>query len=215
MGFLLLIVAAWLITALPAVRKDAVLYFGIILAFCAWMWGSWVSLSTPAVQKWIIRIIAVVIAVAAAVWLLPGPGAEQIDWQPYDAAVIEQAIEKQRPVLLEFMADWCLSCKTVEKLVYTRKDIAKLIKQKAVLAIRADTTEKDFPATLALKNVYNEPGVPVSMLFVPGQKEPVKWRGILFADELKKSLDKLPDSSRRRLPEPEQDRRNNGEKSED
>jgi thiol:disulfide interchange protein len=215
MGFVLLIVAVWLITALPAARKDAVLYFGVISAFCVWMWGGWVSFSTPAAQKWIIRIIAAAIAIAAGLWLLPGPGAEQIDWQPYDAAVIEQAIEKQRPVLLEFMADWCLNCKTVEKLVYSRKDIAKLIEQKDALAIRADTTEKNFPATLALKNIYNEPGVPVSILFMPGKKEPIRWRGILFADELKKSLEKLPDSSRRRLTEPEQDRRNNGEKSED
>jgi thiol:disulfide interchange protein len=191
MGFILLIVAVWLITALPAVRKDGVLYFSVILAFCVWMWGGWVNLSTPAAQKWIIRIIAVIIAAAAAVWLLPGPGAKQIDWQLYDASVIEQAIEKQKPVLLEFMADWCLSCKTVEKFVYSRQDISNLIKQKGVLAIRADTTEKDFPATLALKNIYNEPGVPVSMLFMPGQKEPIKWRGILFGSDLKKALENI------------------------
>jgi thiol:disulfide interchange protein len=203
MGFILLLVAAWLITALPSVRKDAVIYFSVILAFCTWIWGGWVNLTTPAICKWFIRIISLAIAVTAGVWLLPAPGAERIDWQAYDAALIEQAVKEQSPVLLDFMADWCLSCKTVEKFVYSRKDISKLIKQKGVLAIRADTTEKDFPATLALKNIYNEPGVPVNMLFVPGRKEPVRWRGILFANELKKSLEKLPD------------RRNDGEKNQD
>ncbi|MFQ6034896.1 MAG: cytochrome c biogenesis protein CcdA [Sedimentisphaerales bacterium] len=193
MGFVLLIVAVWLITALPELRKDGVLYFVVILAFCVWMWGGWVGFSTPAVRKWVIRIVAVVIAAAAGVWLLPGPGAERIDWQQYDTALIEQAIEEQKPVLIEFMADWCLSCKTVEKVVYSRVDIAKLIEQKGVLAIKADTTEKNFPATLALKNVYNEPGVPVSMLFAPGEREPIRWRGILFADELKKALNELSD----------------------
>jgi len=193
MGFVLLIVAVWLVTTLPELRKDGVLYFGVILAFCIWMWGGWVSLTTPAIRKWVIQIIAIAIAVAAGAWLLPGPGVEQVDWQTYDAALIEQTIKEQRPVLIEFMADWCLSCKTVEKLVYSRKDIAELIEQKGILAIRADTTEKDFPATLALKNVYNEPGVPVSMLFEPGKKEPTRWRGILFADELKKALKELSD----------------------
>jgi len=204
MGFVLLIVAVWLITALPELRKDGVLYFVVILAFCVWMWGGWVSLTTPVSRKWVIRIIAVAIVIAAGAWLLPGPSAELIDWQEYDAALIEQTIEEQRPVLIEFMADWCLSCKTVEKIVYSRKDIADLIVQKGILAIRADTTEKDFPATLSLKNVYNEPGVPVSMLFVPGKKEPIRWRGILFVDELKKSLVSLraktafsPERSRR------------------
>jgi hypothetical protein len=58
------------------------------------------------------------------------------------------------------------------------------------LAIKADTTTGDLPATFALKNVYNEPGVPVSMLFMPGEKEPVRWRGMSFASELKALLEK-------------------------
>lgn len=144
MGFVLLIVAVWLIAALPAVRKDDILYFGVILAFCLWMWGGWISLNTPTIRKWIIRSVAIAIAVAAGAWLLPAPSAERINWQEYDAALIEKAIEEKRPVLIDFMADWCLSCKTVEKIIYARKDIADLIKQKGVLAVKADTTEKIF-----------------------------------------------------------------------
>ena len=60
------------------------------------------------------------------------------------------------------------------------------------MAIKADTIEKDFPATIALQEIYNEPGVPVSMLFIPGNDEPIKWRGILFAKELKGHLEELP-----------------------
>ena len=59
------------------------------------------------------------------------------------------------------------------------------------MAIKADTTVKDYPATFALKNVYNEPGVPVSMLFVPGEKNPIRWRSMFFADELKTRLEEL------------------------
>jgi len=79
----------------------------------------------------------------------------------------------------------------VERMVYSRKDIAELIKQKDVLAIKADTTVRDYPATVALKDVYNEPGVPVSILFMPGEKEPVRWHGLAFADELKTHLEEL------------------------
>ncbi len=190
-GFVLLVIAVKLITALPETRRMGMLYFALILAFCIWMWSVWVSYNTKLIHKWLIRILAVVLAVAGGWVFLPAPADELIDWQHYDEASIQTALTQQRPVLIEFMADWCLSCKTVEKIVYSRKDIAELIEQKGVLAIKADTTEKDFPATLALKNTYNEPGVPVSMLFVPGEKEPVKWRGILFADELKKLLESL------------------------
>ena len=119
------------------------------------------------------------------------PAGERIPWQQYDADSIKTALTQKRPVLIKFTADWCLNCHAVDRIVYCRSDISKLIEQKNILAIRADTTTKDLPATFALKNVYNETGVPVSLLFVPGRKKPVKWHGIFFADELKELLEKL------------------------
>ena len=193
MGFVLLIVAVWLVTALPQMRRMSVLYFAVILAFCVWMWGGWVTFNTPKVRKWVIRVIALVLAVSAGLWLLPGPRAEAIEWQGYDAALIEQAAKEQRPVLIEFMADWCLTCKAVEKTVYTKQSIAELIKRKAVLAIKADTTLKNHPATLALKSKYNEPAVPVSILLIPGREEPVKLHGLVIGAKLEELLKGLPD----------------------
>ena len=190
-GFILLFIAIWLITVLPQQRRTAALYFALILSFCVWMFGSWVRYNTKPVHKWLIRITAVALAVAAGLFFLT-PTEKLIDWQKYDGALIETALAESRPVLIEFTAEWCLSCNVVGKTVYSRKDIAKLIEEKNVLAIKADTTVKDCPATLALKNVYNEPGVPVSILLLPGKKEAVRWRGKSFADELKGLLEKLP-----------------------
>ncbi|MFZ0035388.1 MAG: thioredoxin family protein [Sedimentisphaerales bacterium] len=191
MGFVLLVIAVKLIGAIPEARRMGVLYFAVVLGFCVWMWGGWVSYDTKLSRKWLIRIIAAAFAVAAGWSFLPAPAGERISWQGYDANLIESTRAEGKPVLIKFTADWCLSCQVVEKVVYSRKDIAELIKEKGVLAIKADTTTSDLPATAALKNVYNEPGVPVSMLFVPGEKEPVRWRGISFADELKKALENI------------------------
>jgi len=193
-GFILLLIAVKLIAALPEVRRIDVLYFALVLSFCVWMWSGWVGYDTKKSHKWLIRVIAVVLAVAAGWVFLPAPAAEPVDWQPYNSALIDGALSKGRPVLIKFTAEWCLNCKVVDRNVYHRRDIANLIKAKKVLAIRADTTLKDYPATYALKSVYNEPAVPVNMLFVPGEKEPVRWHGMFFADELKALLEKLPDS---------------------
>jgi len=190
-GFILLIIAVKLIAALPQIQRINVLYFAIVLGFCIWMWGTWVSYNTRTSRKWLVRIIAVALAVAAGWIFLPGPKGKLIDWQDYNADLIDETTAQDQPVLIKFTADWCLSCQTIEKLVYSHKDIAQLIKQKNVLAIKADTTEKNFPATLALKDIYNEPGVPVSILLMPGKEEPLRWRGILFADELRKSLQQI------------------------
>jgi thiol:disulfide interchange protein len=194
-GFILLFIALWLILALPQQRRAGVLYFALVIGFCAWMWAGWVDYSTKFSRKLVIRIIAVALAVAAGLYLL-APPVKLIDWQQYDAGLIKTAIEHQRPVLIEFTADWCISCRFVDKMVYSRSDIAELIRQKSILAVRADTTVRDNPATLALRDIYNEPGVPVTILFLPGKKEPVRWHSKAFADELKKLLQNIDGGSR-------------------
>ena len=190
-GFILMAVAVWMITVVPQQRRTGVLFYSVVLAFCVWMWGGWVGFSSKTSSKIIVRTIAVLLAVGAGYWLL-SPPPKMIDWKGYDAELIEKSLTDNKPVLIKFTADWCLSCKAAEKLVYERKDVAELIKQKGVVAVKADTTAKDYPATEALKNIYNEPGVPVTILFLPGQKEPVRWRGKAFGDELKTLLEKLP-----------------------
>jgi thiol:disulfide interchange protein DsbD len=190
-GFVLLVIAVKLIAALPGERRIGVLYFSIVLGFCVWMWSGWVSFGASAVRRWVVRSIAVVLAIVAGLAFLPAAKPSLVDWQKYDAAAIEAAKAENKPVLIKFTADWCLSCQVAEKTVYSRKDIAELIKQKGVLAVKADTTLKDYPATIALKEIYNEPGVPVTILLVPGQNELNRWRGLAFGDELKSALEQL------------------------
>jgi thiol:disulfide interchange protein len=190
-GFILLIIAVKMIIALPESRTGGVLYFAVVLAFCAWMWGTWITYNTKPFKKWLVRVTALALASVAGWTFLSPPGAALINWHIYDTAAIQKAIDNDRPVLIDFTAKWCFSCQVVDKTVYSRKDIADLIRQKNILAIKADTTEKDFPATAALQQVFNEPGVPVTILLIPDSNTPVKFPGILFADKLKRQLEQL------------------------
>ena len=191
-GFVLLIIAVKLIGALPQAYRTNVLYFAVILGFCVWMWGGWVSFNTKPARKWLIRISAAIIVFAGGWVFLPAPAGELIAWQDYDETVIDNAIAQGKPVLIKFTADWCLSCQAIDKVVYHNEEIAKLIEEKEVVAIKADTTLTKYEATDALKNKYNEPGVPVTILFLPGTEEPVRLREILFAEKLKELLQELP-----------------------
>jgi len=128
MGFLLLIVAVKLISALPVGTKTAVLYYSVILGFCIWMAGTWVTYSSAKAKKLLVRFVAMVIAVAAGFALLGG-AQEIIDWQDYDSDAVSRAVESDQPVLIKFTAAWCSNCTIVDKLVYKRGDIAELITQ--------------------------------------------------------------------------------------
>ncbi len=190
LGFVLLIIAVKLIKAAPAENRINLLYFAVVLSFSVWIWGTWVTYGSKLSRKLLIRGIAVLLVVLSF-WFFFKP--ELVDWQDYDPASIASAKSEQTPVLVKFTADWCTNCEVVDKFVFGRKDVAKLIDKKGVLAIKGDTTKASQPATLDLSNVYKEPGVPVTMLFLPGETEPVRLRKLFFADELRELLEKLPD----------------------
>jgi thiol:disulfide interchange protein DsbD len=196
-GFLLFFIAVKItLSALPKDRLISVLIYGIVFSFCVWMWGKWVSFSTPSGKKITVRFIALVIAVVAGLWLLPAqtiPAEAAVDWQEYDASLVQRAVSDGRPVLLKFTADWCTNCKVVDKKVYQNTEVAQLIKQKNFLSIKADTTVINYPATVDLKQVYGEAGnVPVTILVLPeGRQE--KLRGIFDKQRLIAILDELPE----------------------
>ncbi|HUT46005.1 MAG TPA: cytochrome c biogenesis protein CcdA [Sedimentisphaerales bacterium] len=192
LGFVLLIIAVKLIKASPAENRINLLYFAVVLSFSVWIWGTWVTYGSKISRKLLVRGIAVFLVVLAF-WFFFRP--ELVDWQDYDPASIESAKSEQTPVLVKFTADWCTNCEIVDKFVFMRKDIAKLIDKKGVLAIKGDTTKASQPATLDLSNVYKEPGVPVTMLFLPGETEPIRLRELFFADELRTLLEALPDKN--------------------
>jgi len=190
LGFVLLIIAVKLIKAVPDANKINLLYFAVILSFGVWVWANWVPYGTKLSRKLLVRGVTALLVVSAF-WFFFKP--ELVDWQEYDTATIESAKSEQTPVLIKFTADWCTNCEVVDKFVYQRKDVAKLIEKKGVLAIKGDTTEAKQVATLDLKNVYNEPGVPVTILWLPESTDPVRLRGLFFDDELRELLEALPD----------------------
>ncbi len=189
-GFLLLLIAVkFTLTALPKERLINVLLFGVIFSFAVWMWGSWVSFSTPKGRKWTIRLIAMILAIVSGVYLLGAVQESQIDWQEYDAATVQKAIENDRPVLIKFTADWCTNCKIVEKNVFQLPDIAALIDQKGLLAFKADTTQSHYAAAKDLNAVFGEAGsVPLTVLLNPADESMIKLRGIFTPEEFKQAV---------------------------
>ncbi|MHC4518515.1 MAG: protein-disulfide reductase DsbD family protein, partial [Planctomycetota bacterium] len=133
-GFLLFLIAAKLtLAALPKDRLVNVLIYGIVFAFCVWMWGKWVGFATPPVKRRAVRLIALLIAIGAGFWLLPAAGLPEdisLDWKDYARDIVQDAANQKRPVLLKFTADWCTNCKVVERRVYYDPNVAALIQDK-------------------------------------------------------------------------------------
>ncbi|MHC5213981.1 MAG: thioredoxin family protein [Planctomycetota bacterium] len=115
-----------------------------------------------------------------------------VQWQEYDRAIINSAIAEEQPVLIKFTADWCSNCKTVDKKVFHNKKVVKAIEDKGVLSIKADTTLRNYDASIDLQKIYNIPGtVPITILHLPGKTEPEQITGIYDPQTLIEILEKL------------------------
>ncbi|MBN1817826.1 MAG: thioredoxin family protein [Sedimentisphaerales bacterium] len=193
-GFLLLLIAVkFTLTALPKERLINVLLYGVAFSFCVWMWGGWVSFSTPPGRKWTVRGIAVILAVLTGFWLLPAPQESVIQWNRYDRSLLHESLDNGRPVLIKFTADWCYNCKVVDRKVYQLPDMARLLEQKNILTVKADTTQADYPASVDLNSVFGEAGnVPVTVVLNPNEKTYIKLRGIFDPEQLRPILNQLP-----------------------
>ena len=196
MGFLLIFIAVKLM--LPSLPKEQllnVLKYAVVLSFCVWMWGCWVGFMTPKGKKLAVRLTAAAIAVIVGFVMLPVKTAI-IDWADYDQARINLAVEEETPVLIKFTADWCTNCKVLDRNVFQDKDIADLLEDKGVFAVKGDTTTNDMPATIGLKEFFGKPGnVPITILMLPdGAKNELV--GIYKKEELIAILDTLPDAEK-------------------
>jgi thiol:disulfide interchange protein len=192
-GFILLGIGVKLLEAIPSGKTISVLYYAVVLAVCVWMWGIWVQYNTPKAKKLAIRLAAIILAIVFGFMFLSEPKKGLINWQGYDAQAIAAAQKNNQPVLIDFTANWCMSCKILDKTVYSNAKIAELIKRKNVLAIKADTTEFDYPAAKALKEIYKEPAVPVTVLILPNQAMPIHLPGNLIKSKLTDYLNSLED----------------------
>lgn len=111
----------------------------------------------------------------------------KIEWIPYDQAVISKAGEEEKPVILEFYAEWCAPCRVMKRNVFTDPEVIKLSRN--VIAVRVDLTNvKAFHDELLRR--YQIRGIPAVVLI---NREGVEERslrieGLVGKDDFLKRL---------------------------
>lgn len=92
-------------------------------------------------------------------------------WAPYSEALLNQSLQQGRPVFVDFTAAWCLTCQINKKLVLDRDSVQSFFRQKGVVLLLADWTNRDPKITQALER-QGRLGVPLYLAYRAGENEP-------------------------------------------
>jgi thiol:disulfide interchange protein DsbD len=205
MGFLLLGTVVFL---LVSVRQDLLIYTVALMIFVAmgcWWWGKKATFDKSTAQKLVIFATSVAI-IALGAWFSFGPlqntldpkpranSGEHLTWVDFDPVKLEQYHAEGRPVMLDFTADWCLTCKMNEKFVYESETVIELLRQKGAVAMKADMTG-DSPKTDAIERLRDQLGaasIPFMAIF-PGDtwEAPYTFKDLVTIDEVSEALREL------------------------
>ena len=215
MGFILLATVVWLLSILGQttgvdgiVRATA---FLVAVSFAAWVVASFTNLSSTTSQKgraWSLSLLVVAAAFYFCYASLPGfglvpvkqafsnePRVGPITWQPYDIKQLDLALQSKKTVLVDFTADWCLTCKVNEKTVLDSKPVTDKLQALKVVTMQADWTTQN-PEISKILAKFNRSGVPLYIIF-PGKNptKPIVLPEVITQDLVLKALDEAGASS--------------------
>ena len=91
--------------------------------------------------------------------------------QPWSSAAVEAALAEGRPVLVNFTADWCVTCKINERTALGSPAVAEAMESAGALYLVADWTRRDDAIAAELQR-HGRSGVPLYLLYAPGSAEP-------------------------------------------
>ncbi|HEY4295013.1 MAG TPA: protein-disulfide reductase DsbD, partial [Paraburkholderia sp.] len=102
---------------------------------------------------------------------------------------LDQAVKTAaQPAMLDFYADWCVSCKEMEKFTFSDPRVQAKLKQMNLL--RADVTANNIDDQALLKrfSLFGPPGI---IFFDQGGKEVLRVVGYESADKFLRTLDRV------------------------
>jgi thiol:disulfide interchange protein DsbD len=189
MGFPMLATAAWLVWV-TARNSDDMLWlelFLVVLALAAWIWGAFVQ--RGARRRGLAAAACILLLTLDYLAVLPSASATGIDWQPWSGDAVEQARQAGHPVLVDFTARSCLTCKVNKATSLEIAQTRAKLKAIGAVAFEADYTHED-PGIKRELERHHSPGVPLVLVFSkdPG-REPQELPTVLTPAIVLSALD--------------------------
>lgn len=119
----------------------------------------------------------------------------EIKWREYSDQTLTIAREQNKPIMIDFYADWCIPCKELDKLTFTDPRVIEISRE--FIMVKADLTQASDPGVEQLKKQYNIKGVP-TLLFVDSNNQEIpntRVFGYINSDEFLEIIERAKNNS--------------------
>ncbi len=105
----------------------------------------------------------------------------QTIWTKFDKSTLDKFINEDKVILLDFTADWCITCQINKKTTLQNKNLLRYLKDRKVELMRGDWTKSDDEILSFIKG-YGRIGIPVNIIFGPNNRNGIVLPEILTKD---------------------------------
>ena len=188
LGLLLMGTAIYLFSLLPADLHVKTLITLLIAASAAWVWGRWGSLRGSITRRMFLGSFGVGAIALSTFWAFLPAQQDSVPWIAFSEKEFRAALGKEA-MIVEFTADWCPTCKVLERTTLAAPNLLPILDQYSVKAVRVDMTQKNGDHDQLLK-ALDSASIPLLAVFPKGEgaSQPVILRDIYTVTDLHLAL---------------------------
>lgn len=188
LGFLLMGTAIYLFSLLPPALHVKTLITLLVAATTAWIWGRWGSLRGSVTRRMFLGAFAFAAIFLSGFWAFLPAQKEIVPWVEFSEEEFRANMGK-KAMIVEFTADWCPTCKVLERTTLAAPNLLPILDQYSVTAVKVDMTFKN-ASHQELLRALNSASIPLLAIFPEGDgaSRPVILRDIYTTTDLHLAL---------------------------